>query len=104
MSQKDKLFSYLIIRGYDKKWAVIYRNIREELIDMGVEDASSVSRMTARLMSLRSKIQDLFQKIRQEMKLFNYDGEDESIDLFIEFTKEMGEEIDRELPLKGEPT
>ena len=42
-----------MIRGYEKKYAEVYREIREELKALGVKDASKVTEMSYRLMTLR---------------------------------------------------
>lgn len=101
ITQKQKLFTYLALRGYDKKWSKIYTDIRHELIDMGVEDASKVSQMSYHLMNLRGKMMELMTKIKNEFKFFGYDTETEADELFIEFIGPMAEEIDQKLPLKG---
>lgn len=99
MTQKEKLFNYLTVRGYEKKWGDIYRNIREELKALGVEDASKVTTMSYRLMSLRNEIQELMIKIKNECKFFGFDTETELTELIHEFVTEISNKIDQEIPL-----
>ena len=99
MEQKEKLFSYLTIRGYERKWADIYQPIREELKDLGVTDPTKVSTMTPRLMSLRGQIIELSEKIKRETKFFGYDMETEVDGIVNEFLKPVSDEIDIEIPL-----
>lgn len=99
MTQKEKLFNYLMIRGYEKKYAEVYREMREELKALGIKDASKVTEVSYRLMSLRQEIQDLVLKIRNECKFFGFDMETEVNDLILEFFTNISETIDEEIPL-----
>ena len=99
MDQKEKLFNYLTVRGYEKKWGEIYRNIREELKSMGVTDPTRVSEMSYRLMSLRNEIQELMIKMKNESKFFGFDTETELTELIHEFVTEISNKIDEEIPL-----
>ena len=99
MEKKDKLFSYLTIRGYEKTWGEVYRQIREELKDMGVTDPTSVTTMTPRLMSLRGQIIEIAEKIKRECKFFGYDMETEVESVINEFLTLISQEIDDEIPL-----
>jgi len=99
MTQKDKLFSYLTMRGYEKKWGDIYRQIREELKSLGVTDPSRVTEYTPRLMSLRMEIQELMRKMRNESKFFGFDTETELSELMDDFVTDIATQIDEEIPL-----
>lgn len=99
MTQKEKLFNYLTIRGYETKWGEVYTQIREELKALGVTDPSRVSSMSYRLMSLRNEIQELMLKMKNECKFFGFDIETELTELIHEFVTEISERIDEEIPL-----
>ena len=38
MDKKEKLYNYLVIKGYEKTWGDIYRQIREELKSLGIKE------------------------------------------------------------------
>lgn len=99
MTQKEKLFNYLTVRGYEKKWGYLYKQIREELKALGVTDPTRVTEFSYRLMSLRNEIQDLMMKMKNECKFFGFDTETELGDLINEFVTEISTQIDEEIPL-----
>jgi hypothetical protein len=102
MTQKEKVFNYLTIRGYEKKWMEVYTEIRKELIELGVEDASRVTNMSYHLMSLRSKSEELILKMKNEIKFFGFDTETDLISIITDFIREKSEEIEIKYPLKGD--
>ena len=99
MDKKEKLYNYLVIKGYEKTWGEIYRQIREELKSLGVTDPSKVNKISVRLMSLKGQIMDINDKMKRECKFFGFDMETEVDDIIIEFLQPTSDKIDDEIPL-----
>lgn len=99
MDKKEKLYNYLVIKGYEKTWGDIYRQIREELKSLGVTDPSKVNNISVRLMSLKGQIIDINDKMKRECKFFGFDMETEVDDIIIEFLQPTSDKIDDEIPL-----
>lgn len=99
MDKKEKLYNYLVIKGYEKTWGEIYRQIREELKSLGVTDPSKVNKISVRLMSLKGQIIDINDKMKRECKFFGFDMETEVDDIIIEFLQPTSDKIDNEIPL-----
>lgn len=99
MDKKEKLYNYLVIKGYEKTWGDIYRQIREELKSLGVTDPSKVNKISVRLMSLKGQIMDINDKMKRECKFFGFDMETEVDDIIIEFLQPTSDKIDDEIPL-----
>jgi len=99
MDKKEKLYNYLVIKGYEKTWGDIYRQIREELKSLGVTDPSKVNKISVRLMSLKGQIIDINDKMKRECKFFGFDMETEVDDIIIEFLQPTSDKIDNETPL-----
>lgn len=99
MDKKEKLYNYLVIKGYEKTWGEIYRQIREELKSLGVTDPSKVNKISVRLMSLKGQIIDINDKMKRECKFFGFDMETEVDDIIIEFLQPTSDKIDDEIPL-----
>lgn len=99
MDKKEKLYNYLVIKGYEKTWGDIYRQIREELKSLGVTDPSKVNKISVRLMSLKGQIIDINDKMKRECKFFGFDMETEVDDIIIEFLQPTSDKIDDEIPL-----
>jgi regulator of sigma D len=99
MDKKEKLYNYLVIKGYEKTWGDIYRQIREELKALGVTDPTKVNKISARLMSLKGQIMDVNDKMKRECKFFGFDMETEVDSIIIEFLQPISDEIDNDIPL-----